>query len=51
MSKLRLLNPCFEKLMFPPVIAPAKTIALLSCTTVSVAAEVEEFVTVPAPLA
>ena len=48
---VRLLEPCLAKLMLPPEIAPAKVFAVLSWTTSNVAAEAEEFVTVPAPLA
>ena len=49
-TKVRLLEPCFSKWMFPPEIAPEKVVAVLSCTTRNVAAEVELLVTVPAPL-
>ena len=45
------MEPCFSKLILPPVIAPEKVVAVLSCTTRSVAAEVELLVTEPDPLA
>ena len=50
-TRVRLLEPCFSKLILPPVIAPEKVVAVLSCTTRSVAAEVELLVTEPDPLA
>ena len=50
-TRVRVLKPCFSKLMFPPLIAPEKLAPASFCATMRVAAEVELLVTEPDPLA